>query len=375
MDGGTTPTDRRDWVAEPSDEYKQSHPDWDHPPDRIDGDWWLSRALPRPQPLLGEVICSTTRMLLGGPTGAGKTNLAMAIGGAFATGQQRFLHWTLPGAPTSVLYIDGEMARDLIQDRLRDLKRRLGDVSLAQLHMLCREDFPEMQGLNTERGREFLLAKIKEIKPAFIILDSRMCLIVGDMKDEVPWTETMPLVREITRQGRAQLWLDHTGHNSDHIYGSKTKEWQLDVVALLEEVKAKDADINIRLKFTKARRRRPETRADFAQVIITLRQDQWASTPDDDGAANTGKVSPSRVPFYDALVTTVSTQGAGKATLDEWQDSCTRRGLIEKAPKDETPVQRGARFRDFRKAKSELLAAKWISIDGEVATDLRGHWT
>lgn len=35
------------------------------PPDRIDGDWWLSRALERPVTLLGEVICATTRALLG----------------------------------------------------------------------------------------------------------------------------------------------------------------------------------------------------------------------------------------------------------------------------------------------------------------------
>jgi len=370
-----------DGMPPPSEEYQQANPRWDlpaeeseDPPSCINGDWWLTRDLPRPQPLLGEVICSTTRMLLGGPTGAGKTNFAMAIGGAFATGQKRFLHWTLPGTPVTVLYVDGEMARDLIQDRLRDLQRRLGSTSLANFHMLCREDFPAMEGLNTKPGQDFLKEMIKAINPAVVILDSRMCLIVGDMKDEVPWTETMPLVWEITRQKRAQIWLDHTGHDASHIYGSKTKEWQMDVVAMLEEHHAKAVDISVMLKFTKARRRRPETRADFANVIISLERDQWFSTPTEDGAASGVKVRPSRIPFYEALMATRSTWGAGKATLAEWQDTCIRKGLIEKGSDTETASQRKTRFADWARAKSDFIAAKWISIDGEIVMDLKERW-
>jgi RecA-family ATPase len=92
-----------------------------------------------------------TRALIGGPTGAGKTHLAMAMAGAIITSRE-FLHWAGPAKPLVVLYIDGEMARDLIQDRMRDMQRRLGGVSLANLHMLCREDFPAMQGLKPQKG-------------------------------------------------------------------------------------------------------------------------------------------------------------------------------------------------------------------------------
>ena len=177
----------------------------------------------------------------------------MAMGGSLAVGAAQFLHWKLPGVPVTVLYVDGEMARDLIQDRMRDMQRRLGGASIAQFHMLCR-GLATMEGLRPEAGRDFLLATIKAIDPKVIILDSRMCLVTGDMKDKDPWTETMPLVWEITRQKRTQIWLDHTGHATDHIYGSKTKEWQMDVVAMLEEITSRNADINVRLKFTKARR-------------------------------------------------------------------------------------------------------------------------
>jgi hypothetical protein len=261
-------------------------------PERIDGDWWLNRPIERPAPLLGEVICATTRALLGGPTGAGKTHVAMAMAGAMAT-SRGFLHWLGPARPRTVLYIDGEMARDLIQDRMRDLHRRLGGASLANLHLLCREDFSTMQALNTPDGQAFVLAAVDQLKPDVVFLDNRMALLVGDMKDEIPWTETMPLVLALTRRRIAQIWIDHTGHDASHIYGSKTKEWQMDVVMLVEEAAAQpDADISLKLRFIKARRRRPETREDFAPITITLRNDEWTWLPAEPGAERPTKGRP-----------------------------------------------------------------------------------
>jgi energy-coupling factor transporter ATP-binding protein EcfA2 len=258
-------------------------------PDRIDGNWWLTRPITRPVPVLGEVICASTRALIGGPTGAGKTHLAMAMAGAIST-KRGFLHWRGPGEALPVLYLDGEMARDLIQDRMRDLHRRMGQPDIGSLHMLCREDFPAMQGLNTPIGQTFVLEWVDRLKPAIVFLDSRMSLLVGDMKDEVVWTATMPLVLALTRRRVAQVWLDHTGHDASHIYGSKTKEWQMDVVAMVEEVIGTGDGININLRFTKARRRRPETRDDFAAGTITLNQDEWRWASDDkDAPASRGK--------------------------------------------------------------------------------------
>ena len=44
----------------------------------------------------------------------------------------------------------------------------------------------------------------------------------GDQKDEVPWSATLQLVATLTDRRIGQLWLDHTGHNSDRQYGSST---------------------------------------------------------------------------------------------------------------------------------------------------------
>ena len=57
----------------------------------------------------------------------------------------------------------------------------------------------------------------------------------------------------------------------------KTREWQLDTVALMERVERPEADIAFKLSFTKAREKSPDNRLDFEPAVITLANDQWAS--------------------------------------------------------------------------------------------------
>jgi hypothetical protein len=70
----------------------------------------------------------------------------------------------------------------------------------------------------------------------------------------------------------------HTGHDESKSYGSKAREWQMDVVGLMERVETPGADLSFSLKFTKARERTPENRADFDPVTMSLQDDQWSHT-------------------------------------------------------------------------------------------------
>src|SRR5206468_2050561 len=99
----------------------------------------------------------------------------------------------------------------------------------------------------------------------------------GDMKEESPWQETLPWVRDLTRRSIGQCWTHHTGHDETHAYGTKTREWQLDTVILLETIDRPGTDIAFSLNFTKARERSPENRADFEPAAITLANDRWES--------------------------------------------------------------------------------------------------
>jgi hypothetical protein len=252
----------------------------------LNTEYWLTRELKPPEALLGEVVTNTTRMFIGGPTGLGKSHLGMAMAAGMASGRG-FLHWKASRA-CRVLYIDGEMARDLVQERLADLRRREKGADLSGLFMLCADDcdelsvrFPDLgrlEPLNTEAGQNFILrliAKLGGIDAVFF--DNRMSLLCGDMKEEQPWTDAMPLVKELTRQRVAQIWIDHTGHNAGQLYGTKTKEWQFDAVALLSKVGRPGVDIALSMEFTKARRRKPSNRADFETVTFAMVNDVWAA--------------------------------------------------------------------------------------------------
>jgi hypothetical protein len=82
------------------------------------------------------------------------------------------------------------------------------------------------------------------------------------------------------------------------------------------------------------------------------------------------------VPFYDALVAAIgkSATARGVTSIDAWQHECARRSLIEKGSDKETGRERKARLADWARAKSEFIAAKWISIDGDAVADLKGRW-
>ena len=82
---------------------------------------WLERDLPSPDFLLGYWLSTTSRVLFNGPTGIGKSNLVLALGGHCAAGRD-FLHWRAH-RPARVLFIDGEMSRRLLKRRAEDLKR------------------------------------------------------------------------------------------------------------------------------------------------------------------------------------------------------------------------------------------------------------
>jgi hypothetical protein len=61
-------------------------------------------------------------------------------------------------------------------------------------------------------------------------------LTTGDMLDPVEWQKILGWMQKLTGQHIGQLWIHHTGHNEQQSYGTKTREWQLDTVALLERV-------------------------------------------------------------------------------------------------------------------------------------------
>ena len=351
---------------------------------------WRDLPLPSLRRLLGDVVTEAARVFLVGATGIGKTLFAYAIAAAIAAGKQ-FLHWSCDG-PERVLVIDGEMSARMIKKRAQLVFRYQQDVPPDNLliYSLQRADefaarFPQLgkpSPLNTDEGREWLLRLIALVQPDVVILDNVMSLIAGVMKEEEPWQQTLPLVLGITALGKAQIWLDHTGHNSDRQYGTSTKGWFFDAIGVMlrpQDGKAGDRETCFDLSFDpptgKARNRDPDRWSDFAPHRIRLNDDGWTSEPADDRKAN-GKVAPSIRLFHDALMDAIAVASTqpGVTTRAAWERECVRRDLLDPITTEDDHKSKGAKRAMLRKAKADLLAAKMISIDGERVRDLTQPW-
>jgi hypothetical protein len=350
----------------PADYYSNGKPDElgnaDQPPPPLTIEEWLARDLPAPDFIMGNWLSTTTRGLLVGPTGLGKTNLALALSLHMAAGRD-FLHWRAQRS-CKVFYIDGEMSRRLFRQRIKDAVSRLGERP-AGCHALSHEDVEKFAPLNTTAGQAYIERLIAEIKPDFVVFDAIMCLLAGEMKEGQSWAAVMPWVRSLTRRRIGQLWLHHTGHDESRSYGDKTKEWQLDTVMHMEAVAREDADVSFAFEFRKARERTPATRADFQRARIAIVGDQW--TVDVTVSVRPGHVSPIAQKFLDPLHnalagdTTETRYGRRAVTLELWKAECFAIGLLDR---DKPANQVRALWSKYR---LELIAANRIACDDKIA--------
>jgi hypothetical protein len=235
---------------------------------------WLSRELPPRDYLLGNVLCTTSRWIVYGETGVGKTLFAVDVAGAVSSGCS-LLNWTGNGRRAKVMYFDGEMPAETFKERMELVAERYGpDLKLYGYNREVLGD-GEMRPLNTPDGEKWLWKELDAIKPDLIIFDSIMCLLVGSMSEEESWAPVKPLVRQISSRRIAQIWLHHTGHDASKGFGTKTREWEMDTVISL--TKADEGSEAIMLDFKKARLRTPQTRDHFETRIITRSENGWST--------------------------------------------------------------------------------------------------
>jgi AAA domain len=241
--------------------------------------------------------------------------------GMSASAGMSFLRWKA-WRPCNVLYVDGEMSRRLMKQRLADEADRLGVVP-SGFHVLNHEDVESFAPLNSPEGRKTIEAMITRIGTVdLIIFDNIMSLISGDMKDEESWRQTLPWQHSLTKRNIGQVWLHHTGHDETKSYGTKTREWQMDTVMFGEKVERPDTDVSFKIEFRKARERTPETRAEFADIKVALVDNTWTYSGAD---GRVTKASPMGDKFLAALTNAcaVVRNGQLSVTNEDWRPNAS----------------------------------------------------
>ena len=329
---------------------------------------WLDRDLPEPERIMGEWLTTTTKVILTAPTGLGKTHFVMAMGIHAAAGID-FLHWR-SHRKFRVLYFDGEMSRRLLAKRLKAAVKRLSlNPHEIVFYALSHEDIPNLQPLNSEAGREFILDFIsKKGGVDLAIFDNIMALTIGDMRDSEAWQLTLPLVSELTKKETGQIWVHHTGHDTTRGYGDKTREWRIDTTIFLTGEKRPDTDVSFTLKFEKARERTPETRRDFDDVTIALLNDEWTRS---EPSKKRKELSPKSRKFLDAFRNAVI--GAKKyrvqtweaIKIDDWHAECVKLGLIDPKKKPDSARAQISKYR------LELIVANHIACNDDLVWEIK----
>jgi hypothetical protein len=345
---------------------------------------WAQLDIESEPRLLGDLITPSARLFLVGRTGLGKTLLAHALAAGMATGTG-FLHWR-SDRPSRWLIIDGEMPTSLIRARAADVLRRAGEIAPGNLVIYSAdraEEFARLvpglgliEPINTEAGQRFVLELARLVNAEGIMFDNVMSLLSGDQKDEVPWSQTLPLVSELSKRKIAQVYLDHTGHNTDRQYGSATKAWRMDAVGLMtslpEGTRRELGEVAFTLSFDppgKARRRTPENWRDFEARTIRLTTDRWTSEALD---GDSTKLSPVGRLWHAALLDALCRSSTpGRTTRTEWFAEAVRTNLVEALHSDDRRGGRDRKMAKLRKYSTELRSAGLIGIDGETVTALR----
>ena len=215
---------------------------------------FLDAELPQNTAIAGPLSAGELA-IIASPTGFGKTWLAMGLYNALLCGKD-FLYFKID-KPARVLHIDGEMHAAKLQARLNCFEwKGIDDPTLRTFG--CQYTFrqagePRLNLADPEHQQSIIKAASNF---DVIIFDNVYSLVNVEgmsMASDQFWVTVMELNMTLRDMNKLVLWFDHT-NSAGQVFGTKTKEWQVDYVGLISRSRAQEKNkLQFDLEWTKHR--------------------------------------------------------------------------------------------------------------------------
>lgn len=194
---------------------------------------FLAVIFPPQRFLLSPIILERGMTFLYAYRGVGKTLLALYIALAIASGKKIF-HWVCD-VPRAVLYIDGEMSAQALQERLSALCAGLGitpnETTLLRIITPDTQTRP-MPNLASEEGQKLIEPHLKGI--SLVVLDNLSCLCSAGKENEAEsWRPIQRWLLNLKRESISSLVVHHAGKGGDQ-RGTSAREDVMDTVVFLK---------------------------------------------------------------------------------------------------------------------------------------------
>ena len=228
---------------------------------------FLARGFQVDKELLGKLIMAKSIGMIAGPRGGGKTWAGIFVSYAVAAGKDLF-PWGV-GAGSVVVYMDGEMRANSLQERLRlihELNREEASRRLAEKNLLIiNRDYlgSTIGSIDTEEGQTCIDALIP-LETELLVIDNLSSWTSGGREDSQSWATIKNWLIAKRVKGVAVLIIHHSGKNGQQ-RGTSAHEDLLDFSILLNPLPS-DPDRNdtkFSIQHTKLRDHLPELRKPF----------------------------------------------------------------------------------------------------------------
>jgi hypothetical protein len=300
------------------------------------------KAPPRVE-LCGPWLREQTITEVYGWRGAGKSWFCLHLAYCVAAGVD-FMKWSVK-TPTRVVYVDGEMGLDDMQDRLQKIieseEKKAGRALECELYHLSDSNlaqFPDgLPKLSTPEGRALIEAQLSH-GPTLLILDNLSILFNSKIENDAEsWCEAQDWLISLRRRGHSIIFVHHAGKGGAQRGTSKREDACNNVIALKqpEDHQAEDGAA-FTLKFEKSRGVHGPAVSSFD-----------AKLTEDEHGALTWAMSTSR----SAQITEIRERRDAGATYREIAKACgvglatVKRALDKTSPKEPTishPIDRSS---------------------------------